>query len=867
MKKLITALLLPVTLLFSIELHAQKKSAKSASSVNAANPVYVDKTGVMRWTKDNREAAFFGVNYTVPFAYGYRSVKALGVDPVKAIDQDVYHLARLGFDAFRVHVWDTEITDSLGNLKDNDHLRLFDYLVSKLKERGIKIFLTPLAFWGNGYPERDVNTGSFSSKWNKQQVLVTEAAIKAQENYITQLLKHVNPYTKLTYGRDSDIVAMEINNEPHHSGPKPGATDYITCMVAAAKATGWTKPIFYNISESPAYADAVAAAPIEGVSFQWYPTGLVANRSLKGNYLPNVDQYRIPFGDTIATYRNKARMVYEFDAGDVLESYMYPAMARSFRTAGFQWATQFAYDPLATAYGNTEYQTHFLNLAYTPAKAISLLIAGKVFQQVPRGKSYGTFPADTVFESFRVSYKNSLSEMNSEQEFYYSNTTTTQPLNPGRLLHIAGVGSSPLVRYEGTGAYFLDRIEEGVWRLEVMPDAVHIRDPFERASPRKEVTRIQWQLNTMQLSLSQLGPDFSISGLNEGNTLNASANRGTFQVQPGTYLLRTRAKESRLLARPTTIGALKLTEFIAPRPTNTDPVINHQPLAEMRAGRPFTLQATIVGVDTADRLSVEVRNTANQWKTVPLQRRSAYGYTAVVPADMATPGLINYRMIIQKRNGEYTVFPGAHKGSPYAWDAYVNDSWQTFVVSEEVPLLLFNPTTDRQAMNLYNPNWRANSVSYITAGQPNQLVLKATMTSPNAGQVVGWHTYVADKISNRGGDSAAFDHLVVRGRSGTDDSLRVRVALITKDAQAFATTLTLGNQLSEVEIPLTALVKDSALLLPRPYPGFLSLWFTSSATTPLRLSEVDKLEVSFRAGEATKPVELQVESIQLKRRK
>ncbi len=51
---------------------------------------------------------------------------------------------------------------------------------------------------------------------------------------------------------------------------------------------------------------------------------------------------------------------FEFDASDVLESYMYPAMARSFRTAGFQWATQFAYDPMATAYANTEYQTHYL---------------------------------------------------------------------------------------------------------------------------------------------------------------------------------------------------------------------------------------------------------------------------------------------------------------------------------------------------------------------------------------------------------------------------------------------------------------------------------------------------------------------------
>src|SRR4051812_25393503 len=140
---------------------------------NQQNLVYVDKAGVLRWTFDNKDAKFFGVNYTVPFAYGYRSHKVLGVDLQKAIDADVYHFARLGLDAFRVHVFDTEISDSLGNLKDNEHLKLFDYLLYKLEQRGIKILITPLAFWGNGYPEPDEKTGSFSSIWNKQQVLVT----------------------------------------------------------------------------------------------------------------------------------------------------------------------------------------------------------------------------------------------------------------------------------------------------------------------------------------------------------------------------------------------------------------------------------------------------------------------------------------------------------------------------------------------------------------------------------------------------------------------------------------------------------------------------------------------------------------------
>jgi hypothetical protein len=69
------------------------------------NLIFVDKHGVLRYTKTKGEAAFFGVNYTVPFAYGYRSIKALGKDIEQEIDADVYHMARLGLDAFRVHMW------------------------------------------------------------------------------------------------------------------------------------------------------------------------------------------------------------------------------------------------------------------------------------------------------------------------------------------------------------------------------------------------------------------------------------------------------------------------------------------------------------------------------------------------------------------------------------------------------------------------------------------------------------------------------------------------------------------------------------------------------------------------------------------
>ncbi|MDX1942912.1 MAG: hypothetical protein SFU99_20280, partial [Saprospiraceae bacterium] len=77
------------------------------------------------------------VNCTTPFAHAYRSVIDLKINPLEAIDQDVYHFARLGFDLYHVHIWDTEIIDTLGNLIFNEHLNAFDYLLKKLSKRNI----------------------------------------------------------------------------------------------------------------------------------------------------------------------------------------------------------------------------------------------------------------------------------------------------------------------------------------------------------------------------------------------------------------------------------------------------------------------------------------------------------------------------------------------------------------------------------------------------------------------------------------------------------------------------------------------------------------------------------------------------------
>jgi hypothetical protein len=831
----ISRLVLPVLLGLSV-CFSDPSNAQRAAPRKGKGLVYVDKQGVMRWSRDHSEAQFFGVNYTVPFAYSYRAHRARGVDPQEAIRQDVYHLARLGVDAFRVHVWDTEISDTLGNLLDNDHLRLFDFLLTELSRRGIRAIITPIAFWGNGYPERDERTPGYSRLYGKGRATTEEPAILAQENYLRQFFRHVNPYSHMTYGEDPEVIAVELNNEPSHSGPMDGVTAYINRLAAAVRSTGWNKPLFYNISQSPWYAPAVAAAKINGVSFQWYPSGLVGGAALSSNFLPNVDHYPIPF-DTIPAFRNKARMVYEFDAADMLQSNMYPAMARSFREAGFQWATQFAYDPLALAYANTEYQTHFLNLAYTPSKAISLLIASRAFHRLPRGAHFGSYPIDSVFDVFRVSYRSSLSEMNSAQEFYYSNSTTTPPVAPARLQHLAGVGSSPIVQYGGRGAYFLDKIDEGRWRLELMPDAITIRDPFARPSPGREAVRIQWTEEPMRLSFSDLGDQFGIRGLNAGNNTRLRTTDGRFRISPGTYIV----ERTDSLPLPPSVGELGMNEFVAPQPFDKDPFVVHTPLAEVTANKSFIIHAGIVGVDTTDKVMLSYGRVGDfhRWETA-MTPLSATEYSAEISARDVKPGEIDYHIVIHKGNGTYWSFPGGRQGNPAAWDFTADEHWTTFVDGAQTRLEIFNPTRDRPW--IYPPFARDGfDVSYVSGEMPGQLVLYVERGLSQRGETIGgFQSAFTGRLDGRISELAACDRLGFRAKG----SGQIKVTLTDADGFSYSAPMPVDAIMQDGFIPLNRFVRDSVLLLPRPYPGFQALWFKGAGVAPpLRVSDMQKVQV------------------------
>jgi hypothetical protein len=846
-------------LIFSVaSTHAQKR----------IKDVFVDKNGVMRWGNTKEEVYGFGVNYTPAFAHGYRVAQKLNVDVESAIANDIYHFSRLGFDAFRVHVWDTEISDTIGNILDNEHLKTFDFMLAKMKERKIKIFLTPIAFWGNGYPERDEKTPGFSHKYGKDACLTNPAAIAAQEKYLYQFLNHVNPYTKIAYKDDPDIIGFEVSNEPHHKGSPESVITYINKMVAAMRKTGCKKPILYNISHSIHLSEAYFKANIDGGTFQWYPTGLGARHELRGNFLPNVDQYRIPFAKEKG-FMAGAKIVYEFDAADVGRSYIYPAMARSFRSAGIQWATHFAYDPTFLAHVNTEYNTHFMNLVYAPQKALSLKIASEVFHQVPRYKDYGKYPQNATFDNFRVSYEEDLAELVSIEKFFYTNNTKRLPPEPSSLQQIAGFGNSSVVQYEGTGAYFLDKIEDGVWRLEVMPDAIWVDNLFGQNSLDKTVAVINRRRWPIRVDLPNLAKEFAVKSLKSGSP-QFDAKEGAFEVEPGVYLLIKRGTSTKLKGNEKW-NEIKLNEYYAPDVKLTKDYLLHSPIAETTTGESLKLKAKVVTRELADSIIVYIPSIGRAG-SYPMHKISGYDYEADLPAEIVKEGFLHYYItVFQSRKA--TTYPSEIDKTPTDWD-FFGAPYQTSIVDKTSPLFLFYAATDHSEVS---KEWRRGS-KLLPGSQPGTSMMVVTLEAlsqkddENAnGPVIKDYSLrynFAPKIRGRLIHLPEFTRIVVKGKSLEGD-LPIQVSFIDKKADIFGATMVMKNVYGDYSFDVRELRPVKMVTLPRPYPTFLPYYFDSGNknASGIDLREIETVQISIGPGlqDDGRKIGFEIESLRLEK--
>jgi hypothetical protein len=806
---------------------------------------YVDETGVLRWDTDSTEIFGFGVNYSVPFAHSYRMANRMAISPEEVIKQDVYHFARLDLDLYRVHVWDTEISDSTGNLLMNEHLRLFDFAINEMKKRAMQFIITPIAFWGNGWPEPDENTPGFSNKYGKEACLTNPHAIKAQARYLKQFLEHVNPYTGIAYKNDPDVIAFEVSNEPHHQGSKDEVVQYINVMSDAITNTGTSKPVFYNMSHSIHLADAYMEANIQGGTFQWYPSGLLANHALKGNFLPHVSDYIIPFSNHPG-FKGKAKIVYEFDPADVFGNYMYPAMARSLREAGIQLATHFAYDAMFLAPYNTNYGTHYMNLAYTPQKAISLKIASAVFHEIPMKKDFGSFPDNNNFGNFKIDYTSDLVELVSEKRFFYSNHTTSLPPKINELEEIAGYANSPVVKYDGKGAYFLDKIEQGVWRLEVMPDAYWLDDPYAPVSTQRQVAAVNHTKRTMAIDLPQLGSGFSVEAINHGNAYTEKAKQGEITIEPGVYLLKNKNSQ---IDPNQPFKNITLNEYVAPSSNLDTILIKNFTGSKAIEGNSAYIDFEIIAPDRPTEVVIYI-GSGRFARPLEVKKSVTDRYRVSMPDELTKHGTLNYSVSIKMDAHDWITFPSGIKARPGDWDFYSQQSYSIDFLPETSPLFLWRASTSWvKTMSTWNPG-----VKLLPSATEARLHYDLDKDTVSANPLIPLHTfkyYLGSEINTRRKVLHEKQHLVIKGQSFTDNNPTIEVSLIDKSGAVSSVQTKLKRCNDLIRIPLSQLHQGKYAIVPRPYPEFLPYYANIENASNFELSQTETIQVSVLRDEGS----------------
>ncbi|MBR4415184.1 MAG: cellulase family glycosylhydrolase [Victivallales bacterium] len=750
----------------------------------------VDAEGVLRYRDNGEEVALFGVNYYPPFSMDFADLKQRGIDHKEAIRQDLAHLQRMGLTTLRLHCFEREFSDQDGNFIDNEHVDILDYLIVECAKRDIYVALTPIAWWGS----KGHSPNCFASRYETiREMIADHKAWGYMANFLEQFGKHVNRYNGKTYADDPAIPVFEIINEPlYEKGfPEEEITAFVNALVAGLRKSGTTKPIFFSCWQNT--QKPVSKANIQGVTQSWYPSGLVNKRTLTENYLPRVDYYRGGFEDPVV--KGKARMIYEFDCADIHQTTMYPAMARSFRYAGAQIAAQFQYDLLEFASCNQHWQTHHLNLLYTPGKAMGFAIAAEVFRRIPRYFQYGKYPESCMFGDFKLSYEKDLAEMVTETDFLYTNNTTTMPPNPLALKRVWGVGISPMVVYIGNGAYFFDKLGDGEWLLEIYPDALIVRDPY--VGGIQEKVRLLDDGNEMVVNIPDLGEDFAVWRERDGQrTALPSAIKHAIMLKAGRYRLTRKGIEPKA-----DIASLNREFVLPPIDREKDEPVFNVKVDSFCEGDDGIVTATGITSLNCKRLEVVATPVAGgEAVHAPMKEISKFSYRAVLPKEQMKAGMY-FVHVEHEADGKTLVFPGGKALAKTTMKP--GQTWPALRINENTPLAENRITDDGHAYSYsYDAESQSVRISADGFGKGRAAIAMRFALTPPPEDVVA-------------------TTLRLRMR-GSENTTGVEVGVIHDGSHAYGQPVMLTPTWQDVEVPLATLP---------------ALWSTQEGTADAKLAK------------------------------
>jgi hypothetical protein len=385
------------------------------------------------------------------------------------------------------------------------------------------VYLTPITPW-ESYATLP---GRFSDKsWLSFDFTTSPGVIARSAFFIRAMLQHRNPYLDdgrgRTYGAEPGIAFIGLMNEPEYRTDPSGRyadgvysyeflkTKLINGLVAAVREgeavpggvhhlVGWNMTNWDKTKSEPG-ADGVSAVgganPNVPTSVHDSAVEFLALSGYTRVWWKDYPYFRDPDDEPflkldqigerppVALDRSdlrRANVIYEWDAPGSQKTYIYPNLAAKMRAAGNQAAAFFQYDMAVEAHQNAVWPRHYLNWLYTPEKSIAFMIAGRVFRDDTVKGPYRDGELAHIGDHAVTSFAGDASLFFDRETLLYSRSVPPSlAVSAGALLrHVAGVGSSEVVQYDGSGLYRLDKVTrlDGSWFLELFinPD-VDIRN-------------------------------------------------------------------------------------------------------------------------------------------------------------------------------------------------------------------------------------------------------------------------------------------------------------------------------------------------------------------------------------------------------
>jgi hypothetical protein len=402
-------------------------------------------------------------------------------------------------------------------------------------------------------------------------------------------------------------------------------------------------------------------------------------------------------------------------------------------------------------------------------------------------------------------------------------------------------------------------VRQGLWRLEVYPDAVPVRDPFELPSPDKIVTRAISRAWPMTLALPDLGTSFIVQPVAAGNSALERAAAGRFTVTPGVYVL-SAAGPVDTAGLPASIGNVRFAEYHAPPLDSLPPSVESLAEGQYLAGREAELRARVVDRTPPDSLKLFIRPAAGGfYRGFAMRPAGGYVYAVSVPRGGAGGTALQvapHEFVITLFRGDSAItFPGGLHRKPTDWDYYGKASWTLDVVTPGTPLRLFDPGRDagRLAFSRIGDAGRRGLFRMLFSEVTDKPVFHFEL--PVDAREEGPADYTAslvikDRIQARHEAIDDGDEVRVRLR-GLGARQVLHLTLMEEDGTSWTVAVPVDSTWSEQALPLAAFRVGRGVLLPEGFPGEWNYWVGPAAgrggpADRPRLGRLERLQLSLR---------------------